>query len=418
MWAWPATLAFLIAMSTACDDPSGSRDFDHKTVAIQDVIPAPSPTPGQVLLECARVRPRDGVLRWVRYEYGPEQATMRFGLRGVDATAPVRGTVDVLLNGEQEIKVAVAQSAKAGSQASVDAGRDPVALPSTAVEHTGEELSVTLDPCDHCHSARPAPHADVGRHRNSGQVCLLRESSDREARHARAIVGSNNRLIVARFGRPIIGMTGRAQPEAWGPTCRRPCRRPRRSWGVGRGRLLTNFVRLVDKSLREYDAARAELLLVRSAQRRLPCQPLSARGRPHGELHRRHPRSVLNAKALLTLGIGRGAATLTTRQESLLSRMPHAIEHSDEKVVGKQFRNSPPFAPGEPYLLRLATTSMILGSNMLPYRDLVSSMSKMHRAVEKIRRTPTGTPGPSFPNAILRTEVPGRPAVSSARPTE
>ena len=145
-WAWPTTLALLTALSTACDDHPESTDTDHGTIATLSRVPAPSPTPGQVLLECARVRPRDGVLRWLRYEYGAEQATMRFGLRGVDTSAPVRGTVDVLLNGEQQVQLTVSQSAQAGSQASVEAGGDRVALPSNAVEHTAEELSITLDP--------------------------------------------------------------------------------------------------------------------------------------------------------------------------------------------------------------------------------------------------------------------------------
>jgi hypothetical protein len=183
--------------------------------------------------------------------------------------------------------------------------------------------------------------------------------------------------------------------------------------------LLTNFVRLVDKSLREYDAARAELLLYGEPHEGLPVSPyLRAIDHMENCISATH-RSVLNANALRSLGVGRGAPKLTTRQEVLLTNMRHAVEHSDEKLLGRQkYKSSPPFAPGEPYSLRLASTSMVIGRNALTYRDLVSAMNKMHRAIEKIRRTPTGVPGPNFPNAILRTEVPGRAAVSSGRPSE
>ena len=46
---------------------------------------------------------------------------------------------------------------------------------------------------------------------------------------------------------------------------------------------------------------------------------------------------------------------------------------------------------------------------MLTYKELVSILTKCHKTIEVIRGVPTGTPGPAFPNARLRTE-PGNPA--------
>jgi hypothetical protein len=99
--------------------------------------------------------------------------------------------------------------------------------------------------------------------------------------------------------------------------------------------------------------------------------------------------------------------------------MRNAIEHSDEKLLGLQkFKNSPPFDKTDPYSLRLANTSMVIGTNVLTYRELVSVMTKCHKTIEVIRKVPTGTPRPAFPNAQLRTD-PGSPVATpgSLRPT-
>lgn len=181
--------------------------------------------------------------------------------------------------------------------------------------------------------------------------------------------------------------------------------------GVPRDRtlvgLFTNFARLADKALREYDAARAELILYLEPHDGLRTTPY-LRAIDHMEncisaLHR----GVLNAKALRDNGVGRGAPRLTENQEERLRNVRHAMEHSDEKILGKQkFKQSPPFANDDPYSLRLANTSLMIGSNFLNYRDLVLAMTKMHEAIEKIRGVPTGTPSPTFPNARLRTTHP------------
>ncbi|MGZ4531166.1 MAG: hypothetical protein ACXVXP_02310 [Mycobacteriaceae bacterium] len=184
--------------------------------------------------------------------------------------------------------------------------------------------------------------------------------------------------------------------------------------------LLSNFVRLVDKSLREYDAARAELTVyVEPHEGTLRTSPY-IRAVDHmencvGATHR----SVLNAKALRELGVGRGAPRLTDRQESRLAHVRHAIEHSDEKLLGKQkFKSSPPFNSDEPYSLRLANTSMVIGRLVLTYQDLHSAITKMYRAVEKVRGVSTGISGPNFPNATLRTTVPPRQVAGNMRASD
>jgi hypothetical protein len=55
---------------------------------------------------------------------------------------------------------------------------------------------------------------------------------------------------------------------------------------------------------------------------------------------------------------------------------------------------------------------MVIGKNVLTYKELVSVMTKCHRTIEVIRGVPTGAPGPGFPNARLRTD----PATPVATP--
>jgi hypothetical protein len=121
-------------------------------------------------------------------------------------------------------------------------------------------------------------------------------------------------------------------------------------------------------------------------------------------------RAVLNAQALRASKIGRAAPRLTPRQKDQLAYARNAIEHSDEKLLGKQHGKSPVFGKVDPYSLRLANTCMVIGANVLTYKDLVSAMTKCHKTIEVIRGVPTGSPGPAFPNTRLRTD-PGVPAV-------
>jgi len=185
--------------------------------------------------------------------------------------------------------------------------------------------------------------------------------------------------------------------------------------------LFMNFSRLTDKALREYDAARAELLLYVSPHDGILRTSPYLRAVDHMEnCVSAAARAVLNAQALRDNKIGRSGPRLTDRQGQRLKYLRNAIEHSDEKLLGKQYGSSPAFDQVDPYSLRLANTSMVIGKNVLTYVDLVSIMTKCHRTIEVIREAPTGTPGPAFPNAQLRTD-PGTPVatpgVMTLRPT-
>jgi hypothetical protein len=170
--------------------------------------------------------------------------------------------------------------------------------------------------------------------------------------------------------------------------------------------LFMNLARLSDKALREYDAARAEVQLYLAPHAGLRTSPyLRAIDHMENCVSATH-RAVLNAKALRDNRVGRAGPRLTDRQEQRLAWVRNAIEHSDEKLLGKQkFKKSPPFDQIDPYSLRLANTSMVIGKDHLTYKELVSAMEKCHRTIEVIRGVPTGTPGPGFPNAKLRTDM-------------
>jgi len=175
--------------------------------------------------------------------------------------------------------------------------------------------------------------------------------------------------------------------------------------------LFMNFSRLTDKALREYDAARAELLMYAASQDWGINSYMRAIDHMENCVSATH-RAVLNARALRENKIGRAAPQLTRLQEQRLAYLRNAVEHSDEKLLGKQkFKGSPSFDKTDPYSLRLANKCMVIGKNVLTYKELVSAMTKCHKTIEVIRGVPTGTPGPRFPNAKLRTDT-GNPSVT------
>jgi len=177
--------------------------------------------------------------------------------------------------------------------------------------------------------------------------------------------------------------------------------------------LFMNLARLTDKALREYDAARAEALLYASSQDGPLVISPYLRAIDHMEncVSATH-RAVLNVQALQANKVGRSAPRLTPRQDKRLAYLRNTIEHSNKKLLGEQYGKSPAFDKTDPYSLRLANTSMVIGKHVLTYKELVSIMTKCHKTIEVIRGVPTGTPGPTFPNAQLRTD-PGAPVVLS-----
>ena len=127
-----------------------------------------------------------------------------------------------------------------------------------------------------------------------------------------------------------------------------------------------NFARLTDKALREYDAARAELMCFVEPHDGLRTgHYLRAIDHLENCVSATH-RAVLNARALQAHKVGRAGPRLTQLQEQRLAHLRNAVEHSDEKLLGKQkFKSSPPFDKADPYSLRLANTSMVIGQNVL-----------------------------------------------------
>lgn len=171
--------------------------------------------------------------------------------------------------------------------------------------------------------------------------------------------------------------------------------------------LFTNFCRLTDKALREYDAARHEIYRFLTPSEGLrTVHYLRAIDHMESCVSATH-RAVVNARELRIRRIGRSGPRATDRQKQLLRDVRDAVEHSDNRLTGDRVPKwTTSFGQYEPYSLRLANTSMVIGAAILPYRDLFSVLTKCHRVIEVIRGVPTGDPSPSFPNGQLRTFVP------------
>ncbi len=170
--------------------------------------------------------------------------------------------------------------------------------------------------------------------------------------------------------------------------------------------LFMNFVRLTDKAFREYDAGRAELLVF--------LEPSSWPGTAHYLRAVDHMencvsaahRAVLHARALREKQIGRAGPRLTQIQFDRLKYFRNAVEHSEEKLLGDtEFKKSSAFGARDPFSIRPSNKALSIGDHVLTYKELVSAIQKCHKTVEVIRGVPTGDPGPSFPNAKLRTDT-------------
>jgi hypothetical protein len=168
--------------------------------------------------------------------------------------------------------------------------------------------------------------------------------------------------------------------------------------------IFVNLVRLSDKSLREYDAARAELMAyVENYEDNWGINPY-VRAIDHMEncIDATH-RAVLNAAALRINGFGRKALKVTEHQERRLRFFRNTIEHIDERLIGTPRRNRPNLQAADPFTLRLANKVMVIGQDSLTYRELVAIITKMYVTIEAIRG-PSVRPGDVWSNAALRTD--------------
>ena len=181
--------------------------------------------------------------------------------------------------------------------------------------------------------------------------------------------------------------------------------------------LWMNFVRLTDKALREYDAARVELMAYVDRYEEAWALSPYLRAIDHMEncVSAAH-RAVLDARALRDNGFGRRAPQLTERQEHRLRYLRNTVEHTDERLIGNPARPaSPVFQPRQPFALRLSNRTMIIGDDALTYKELVSAITKMYRTIEVIRG-PSVRPGETWTNASLRTETGPREGSAAGRP--
>jgi hypothetical protein len=171
--------------------------------------------------------------------------------------------------------------------------------------------------------------------------------------------------------------------------------------------LFVNFCRLTDKALREYKAARTDLLTYAS-DNASPDYLARAIGYLENCIDATY-RAVLNSEALRNSGVGRGAPRLTDNQRKSLKAVRDPIEHSDERLLIKSnWSSRPQFQQGQPFALFVTNTQVVIGIHTLTYRQLSSAIIKCQRTIEKIWGVPQGQGKP----ATVETTSPGRSYIS------
>ncbi len=185
-----------------------------------------------------------------------------------------------------------------------------------------------------------------------------------------------------------------------------PPKLPREFVEVG---LFTNLVRLTDKSLREYDAARFELFDYLDGWAAEPRKGL--RTSPYIRAID-HMENVFSALArgincidrLRSRGVDRDGPKISSTLREDVTRMRDMVEHADDRLTKSSARVSRPnFEQGQPYALRLENEFMLLGNWMVRYDDLVTIISLLYETVASIRGTSAA--GRNHPQAVARTSV-------------
>ncbi len=140
-----------------------------------------------------------------------------------------------------------------------------------------------------------------------------------------------------------------------------------------------NLVRLADKSLREYEAARNAFAVLQKEIHQGHISPLFL-GIDHLEnaITATH-RAVLHSEVLRAAGWGRAVRTPTTRQKALLKAMRHHVEHAEDKLHKGQI------AQGQPFMITPKERRMSFGKTTLTYLDLARCITKVYRHIEAIR---------------------------------
>jgi hypothetical protein len=157
-------------------------------------------------------------------------------------------------------------------------------------------------------------------------------------------------------------------------------RKPRHPTSAPELGLWMNFVRLTDKAVREYEAARSEAGTYVNRPNNNTMSPMF-RAIDHLEncIDATH-RAILNQGRLRTAGFGRGAPQATGRQATLIRLVRNTVEHMDERLANSKLK------AGQPVALVPSDTGVTVGALFLPYRDLASCIAKLHRTTVHLRR--------------------------------
>lgn len=182
---------------------------------------------------------------------------------------------------------------------------------------------------------------------------------------------------------------------------------PRERPGAG---LFSNLVRLTDKALREYDAARFELTDYLSAREEIP-RRRGIRTSPYIRAVD-HVENVLSALArglssydrLQALGYGQDAPRIPGPLREDVVRLRDMIEHADDRLVKKSTKSSrQQFKDEKPYALRLENDFAFIGGWKIDYQDLVTVIAHLYQFIELLRAVKSA--GPNHPQSVTRTTV-------------
>lgn len=175
-----------------------------------------------------------------------------------------------------------------------------------------------------------------------------------------------------------------------------------RAWPLGG--IFVQFVRLVDKSLREYDSSRADLR--RYLDPTTPSTESSSYLRAADHMDNAvtsTSRSLRLAQTLRDNGFGRAARPLTARQSVRLQDFRNTLEHTDERLIKNAQNRMKRIDYAEPYAIRFGNTAMVVGKNVLRCDELVGDIRKLYRTIEAIRGPSTSG---TFWNSHTRTDAP------------
>lgn len=180
---------------------------------------------------------------------------------------------------------------------------------------------------------------------------------------------------------------------------------PRERPAVG---LFNNLVRLTDKALREYDAARFELIDYLDGRDGSPRQ-LGVRTSPYIRAvdHTENvvsalTRGVASCERLQALGFGRDAPKMPAALRLDVVRIRDMIEHADERLTkGSTKASRQPFEDQEPYALRLEDDFAWIGGWRIDYRDVVTVLTYLYEFVELLRGVKAA--GHDHPQSVTRT---------------